>query len=38
MFEEKIIAGVAALDTEVWVQIRAVKKTAGVLRACPGLR
>ena len=32
LFEERLLAGVAALDVVAWVQIRAVKKTAGVLR------
>lgn len=30
---ERLLTGVAALDVVVWVQIRALKKAAGVLRA-----
>jgi len=33
VFEERLLAGVAALDIVAWVQLRAVKKTVGVLRA-----
>lgn len=33
MSEERLLAGVAALDIVVWEHKRAVKKTAGVLRA-----
>lgn len=35
LFEERLLAGVAALDIIMWVQIRAVMKTAGELRAMP---